>query len=639
MVCNLEYLPGIGSSDHITMRFDLACYTSKNKDKNLKYNFWRADFALLNTLIEEIPWEVMDDLGVDECYAFFKATLQRLTDQCVPMARNSSRRKNLYMTSQAMNLRKKKRQQWHNYIRSQDIVDHARFTRCRNQLRGMTRRLRKEFERDLVSKIKEDPKQFWRYSNSRLKTKSRIEDLHDERGNVACDDADTVMVLNRFFSSVFTHEDLETVPAPPVIAVGPKLDTIHVTESMVKEKLDKLKASSSPGPDGIHPRILKESACSVSVALAKIFNISLCQGSLPVDWKGGAVVPIFKKGDKHEPSNYRPVSLTSIPCKILESIIRDELIRHLETSNWLTDDQHGFRQRRSCITQLLEVMEDWTGAMERGDPVDALYLDFQKAFDSVPHQRLLSKLSACGVSGRVFKWVQSFLTGRQQQVIIRGSSSPWSPVTSGVPQGSVLGPTLFILFINDLPEVLSSSVKMFADDTKIFYPVAHEEGRVRLQDDLDAALAWSDAWQLPFNEAKCKVLHLGGRNPEHNYTMRGAQLEKTHVEKDLGIYIDSDLKFRRQAASAASKATQILSLIRRSFELHDCVTLPLLYKSLVRPHLEYGNTIWGPFNHADQRTIEHVQRRATRLIPDIRNKPYAGCLHCSVAKLIFSYGV
>ena len=198
--------------------------------------------------------------------------------------------------------------------------------------------------RDLGSKIKEDPKQFWRYSNSRLKTKYRIEDLHDDIVRVACNDADKALVLNSFFSSVFTHEDLDTVPAPPQIAVGPKLDTITITEEMVMEKLVKLMASSSPGPDGIHPRVLKESASSVSVALAKIFNVSLCRGSLPVDGKRGTVVQIFKNGGKHYPGNYRPASLTSIPCKILESIIRDELIKCLETSNQITGDQHAVFQ-------------------------------------------------------------------------------------------------------------------------------------------------------------------------------------------------------------------------------------------------------------------------------------------------------
>ena len=186
----------------------------------------------------------------------------------------------------------------------------------------------------------------------------------------------------------------------------------------------------------------------------------------------------------------------------------------------------------------------------------------------------------------------------------------------------MLGPTLFILYINDMPSAVSSSVKIFADDTKIYRKVAEEGDRSRLQDDLDAVAAWSDSWQLPFNADKCTTLHIGSQNPETDYSLGGVLLGKTSSEKDLGIFIDSDLKFRRQAASATAKASQILALIRRSFQAIDCETLPLLYKTLVRPHLEYGCSIWGPFNKADQKAVERVQRRATRLIPELQGKPY-----------------
>ena len=203
---------------------------------------------------------------------------------------------------------------------------------------------------------------------------------------------------------------------------------------MVRGKLEKLKTSSSPGPDGIHPRILRETARSIASPLANVFQKSLACGRLPQDWKLGSVTPIFKKGDRSLPGNYRPVSLTSVPCKVLESLIRDQLVEHLSATGQLSKDQHGFRAKRSCTSQLLEVLEEWTTTMENGDPLDAVYLDFRKAFDSVPHQRLLNKLRACGVAGKVLDWIQSFLTGRHQQVIIGGHKSPWSPVLSGVPR-------------------------------------------------------------------------------------------------------------------------------------------------------------------------------------------------------------
>ena len=247
-----------------------------------------------------------------------------------------------------------------------------------------------------------------------------------------------------------------------------------------------------------------------------------------------------------------------------------------------------------------------------------------KAFDSVPHQRLLHKLQAYGITGKLNKWNASFLSDRHQQVTVRGCNSPWTPVSSGVLQGSVLGPVLFIIYINDLPDAVcsSSSIKIFADDTKIYRNVSLGSGSEQLQRDLDALVAWSDRWQLPYSEAKCNTLHLGPCSPCRPYTMQGAVLEATPAEKDLGIVLDLMLKFREQAAAAASKGNQILALVRRSFVCIDSVTLPLLFKTLVRPHLEYGNLIWGPFNRADQKQIERVQRRATRLVPEVKHLAY-----------------
>ena len=200
--------------------------------------------------------------------------------------------------------------------------------------------------------------------------------------------------------------------------------------------------------------------------------------------------------------------------------------------------------------------------------------------------------------------------------------SDWVPVTSGVLQGSVLGPLLFVLYVNDLPAAVQCPIQLFADDTKLYQSVGLASDASSLQRDLDMVVTWSDNWRLPFNEAKCSSLHFGRSNVRRVYSMRDAALEQVSVERDLGVLVDSELKFCAQAASAVSKATQILAVIRRSFQLIDRTTPPLLFKTLVRPLLEYGNVIWGPFNRADQKLVERVQRRATRLVDEIRREPY-----------------
>ena len=620
MIKNLKYMHGLGSSDHIILRFSLAYQTERRGPPPVSHNFNKGDYELLRLTLGEVDWSMMHDSDVPQAYSLFKNTLQEAIDKCIPKT-GPKPRKNLYVTKEVMKLKRRKKSLWNKYIRSSDPLDYAQYCTCRNKLRKLTRKLRTEFEQRISRELKTNPKVFWKYTNSRLKTKSGIEDLKDGRGHLCTDDLGKATMLNSFFSSVFTKEDTDSVPVLPAHE-GPTLENINITEDMVRKKLSNLKTSCAPGPDGIHPRVLKEAAVQLALPLSILFQKSIDSGVLPDDWKVGTVVPIFKKGCRSEPGNYRPVSLTAIPCKVFESLIRDCLMTHLSEQEILYDDQHGFRPRRSCSSQLLEVLEEWSDIIERGDAVDALYLDFRKAFDSVPHQRLLTKLESLGVTGNLKRWIASFLQGRQQQVTVRGCSSPWAPVTSGVPQGTVLGPILFILYVNDLPDVCESSIKIFADDTKIYRSVSASTGYIELQRDLDAVVLWADKWQLPFSSTKCKSLHIGPRNPCHTYRMADTLLEQTHTEKDLGIHLDSELKFRKQAAAAAAKGNQLLALIKRSFMCIDTTTLPLLYKTLVRPHLEYGNLIWGPFNRADQKLIERVQRRATRLVQDIRHLPY-----------------
>ena len=353
-----------------------------------------------------------------------------------------------------------------------------------------------------------------------------------------------------------------------------------------------------------------------------LFCKSVEEGQLPELWKLGHITPIHKKGSRRSPGNYRPVSLTSVIAKLLESIIRDAIVEHMLINNLFADNQHGFVPGRSCMSQLLVVMEEWTKILQHGEQIDVLYLDFKKAFDSVPHQRLLSKLEGYGIQGNLLKWINCFLTGRKQRVVIEGEVSEWSEVKSGIPQGSVLGPILFVIFINDLPEAVRSTCRIFADDTKVYRNVTSAEGPVSLQTDLDSLVEWSDLWQLPFNSDKCHSMHLGYNNPNHVYHMGDKQLDQSNHEKDLGVLIDNQLKFHVHTTTACNKANQILAIARRSFEFLDEVTVPLLYSAMVRPHLEYGNTIWGPHYKLDQLAVEKVQRRATKLVPGLHDVPY-----------------
>ena len=225
-----------------------------------------------------------------------------------------------------------------------------------------------------------------------------------------------------------------------------------------------------------------------------------------------------------------------------KSLIREEIVKHLEENDIITNKQHGFRKNRSCLTNLLEYIDDLVNAVDEKDWVDINYLDCEKAFDRVPHKRLIVKLRSVGISGRILEWVEKFLKDRRQRVRIRDSESSWLPVHSGVPQGSVLGPILFILYINDIIQDLESGISLFADDAKVYRRIATTEDVESLQRDMDRLSEWSRKWLLSFNVAKCKTMHIGHNNPRNDYQLQEATLEKSDLEKDLGVFVSCDLK-------------------------------------------------------------------------------------------------
>ena len=455
----------------------------------------------------------------------------------IPRLKQQRQKKNMYITREALTLRNKKIKLWKRYVRSQDEADYARFTRARNHLRSLTRSLRRNFEKELANNIKTNVKPFWRYVNTRVKTKTGIEDLKKPDGSIASSDREKANLLSDFFASVFVEEDCSVIPGLVPQWDGPSLVTVEVDPQLVERKLLCLKTSTSPGPDQIPSRVLRELAVPLSRPVCSLFRKSLEEGELPHEWKQGSIVPIFKSGSRQDPSNYRPVSLTSVLSKVLERIVRDRVMEHLTETGQLNDAQHGFLPKRSCATQLLSSLGEWTQLMENKDAVDVAYLDFRKAFDSVPHQRLIKKLHDLGIRGTLLKWIEAFLTGRSQQVVVNGTKSEAIPVKSGIPQGSVLGPVLFVIFVNDLPKCVISHTKMFADDTKL-YARCRDTGvqnHSQMQADLEALVRWSKTWLLPFNQKKCKILHLGPENPRRQYTLLGSPITQVTEEKDLGV--------------------------------------------------------------------------------------------------------
>jgi len=565
----ISMLPPVDNSDHNVLIFSIDCSVSQEKvKKHACYN--QADYKSMREFVKERLAHIdLSEMSADAVWYNFNEVMQKAIERYVPYKKITNKSRNpLWMTGKVLRNVKKKHKLWKKWKDSSDDNSEIKYKKQVNKASKLVRLAKRDFERKIAKNIKKDSKTFFKYARSKTRVKSTIGPLIDGNGGLTCDDQEMGQMLNAFFASVFTTESVDELPECKNIFYGNeehKLSNYHISSSMVKDKLLKLKLNKAPGVDLVGTNMLVELADEISDTVAELFTKSLTEGEVPPDWKLANVTPIFKKGNKSNVSNYRPVSLTVNLCKVFESIMRDEMIKHLQRHSLIKSSQHGFVSNRSCLTNLLVFMEEVTSYIDKGYPIDVIYLDFQKAFDKVPHKRLLLKLVAHGIDGNVLKWIENWLKNRKQRVVINGCFSDWSNVISGVPQGSVLGPLLFIIYINDIDECVAGKILKFADDTKIYHTVYSDEEVSVLQSDLRNLVQWSKDWQMLFNADKCKVMHIGFNNKQAKYDINDIQLECVSDEKDLGIIVSEDLKWDKQCSEVVKKANRMLGMIKRNF--------------------------------------------------------------------------
>jgi hypothetical protein len=360
--------------------------------------------------------------------------------------------------------------------------------------------------------------------------------------------------------------------------------------------------------------LLKETAKQISPELTLVFQASINQGKVPEEWKSSNITPLFKKGDRTTLVNYRPVSLTSVCRKVMEHITHSHITTHMDKLGLLADSQHGFRKRRSTETQLIFSIDDLAKSLNVGEQMDCILLDFSKAFNKVPHSRFLMKLQHYVVRGHLHDWITSFLLGRTQCVVLDGPSSAATTVSSGVPQGIVLGPLLFLLFINDLPSVISSTIRLFAENFLLYRRIRTTEDHAILQRDMDNLQQCENNKLMRFNPDKCEVLiATNKKSPIHSeYTIHGQVLNQTDSAKYIGLNIHKSLSWDSHIDKITKKANSTLAFLGHNVSRCPTTIKAQCYTTLIRPILEYASSIWSPSKKDSINKVEAVQRRAAR---------------------------
>ena len=628
MITNIEVLPryAICNSDHFGIKFSIKFNCKRLKpSKRRIYNFKKADFRSINSELLSVPWDhILNYCDPDIALDRFESVFFSICDRFIPKVTVKSSFQPPWFDSELDSICKKKNKLLAKYKRTNDPNVYEEIRKIRKKYKTTcTQKKRDNVVND------EDPalikKKFWSFFKS-TSNSCRIPETVNYGGRFRSESTDVANLFNKFFSDQFSS------PSNYDIDINFEDDPFHdfkFDENKISGLLRNMNANKAAGPDGLQSKLLKSCARGLAKPLSILFNKCFTLGKLPDKWKLANVIPIFKKGNKGSAENYRPISLTCLPMKIFEYCIRDMLMT--KCNHLLNDNQHGFRPEKSCLTQLIPFTSNLALALNNSSRIDVIYFDFAKAFDSVNHDIILKKLkNKFGINGTLLRFIKAYLQDRKQQVLVNGSISNSLSVLSGVPQGSILGPLLFVLFIDDMNSVVSqgTDIALYADDTKIWREIKSDIDQIVLQSDIDKLYEWSVINKMNFHPDKCKVVAITNKSLdyalpfyEHFYTLNGNVLNYEKSEKDLGVVINSRLSWNAQCEGLVQRANQQLGLVRRTCHfVNNTKQRRALYLSLVRSIFEHCCQVWAPQSHKSLNAFDLLQKRAVKWI---LKEPYA----------------
>ena len=610
-------------SDHFPLTFCINLVVKRKKAVKRKiFNYKRANWNDLNNDLRHTNWnDLLLGKSTEQAWQIFKSQLDLLCRKYIPVITIKSEFQPPWFDSDCYNLCREKEKWRSKFKRSKNDEHYFKFSKCRSDFKKLAQqKMRDNFSPD--SDTLTITKKFWSHVKSTSNSHRIPESVYYGRyiRSVRRDQCD---IFNQFFYNQFSDPSLYNINID--FSNDPYNDFV-IDHARVRKLLLKINTNKAQGPDKIHGKILKECALGLAYPISILFNASFKSSEIPNEWKSANVVPIHKKNCKNNVENYRPISLTCIIMKIFERIIRDEL--YSKCSHLIDPRQHGFLPKKSCNTQLVDFSDNLTLAAIKGNESDIIYFDFSKAFDSVNHDILLDKLKHnFKVDGLILKFIVNYLKGRKQRVVIGNSESDNLDVLSGVPQGSILGPLLFVLFINDLTDGISdqTNIAMYADDTKIWRQIYSIEDCYALQCDVDYMQNWAIRNKMNFHPKKCKVLNISLKNKSiYDYALPFSQffyslgeniLDFTDSENDLGLLVTRKLNWTEHCNKLYNKACMMLGLTRRTAHfINNEKQRRILYLTLVRSQFEHCAIVWRPSAKSSINRLESLQKRSIKWI-------------------------
>lgn len=576
--------------------------------------FRKGNYDRINSLISNIDWvSLFNNLNVNDSVKLFYFQINKIISEIIPISNCKLSRFPVWYSMDLIKLigfkftiRKK--------FKKYNDPDYG------NLFKVLRRFVKREIARcyalyieSVESSIQKNPKKFWSFTKA-IKKSGLLPQIMRNNLTSASSSGEMANMFGDYFESVYSNvpsSDSSSFSANADILVD--LPDLVISQDDILAQINQLCLSKGCGSDGIPPLFWFSTACSICLPLFLIFNRSIEEGIFPDRFKSTMIIPIYKSGDKSLVFNYRAIAIINVISKVFEKIIYQKVVEL--TSHLISAKQHGFVRNRSTLTNLLNFTEFVYNALDSSLSVDVIYTDFTKAFDKVNHRILLSKLFKLGFSGSVVSWFGSYLSNRSNYVEINGSKSNCFSPSSGVPQGSILGPLLFLFFINDVSLNIDSEIILFADDLKLFRAIGSPSDCVSLQNDLDRIAKWCDVNGMELNIGKCCVLKIKSRavSVYYVYKIGNHNLGTVSHLKDLGITIDDKFSFNVHIYNIINNSYKILGFIMRSgSNFKSMLSFTRIYNGLVRANLEYLTTIWNPQYKIHQNNVERVQKKFTR---------------------------